>query len=107
MNGYDMTGNLKNFREGATAYRNNRGVAMTYRPSFIKQANEKAHQMYISDSTTTISNSRASLSPLIVNSDTEDELARNEVTPVKRPRPAPVPPSRRKGTSSRSSHAAP
>lgn len=87
LNRYDMTGNLKNFRDGATAYRNNRDLAMTHRLSFIKQANEKAHQMDISGSTTTWSDSRTSLSPLIVNSDTEDGLARNEVIEPRREPP--------------------
>jgi hypothetical protein len=102
--GFDMTSDRETFVKGATAYRDNRDLAMTYRDSFIEQANERARQMPISSSTTTFSDSRASLSPLIVGSDTsEDELARNEVTPVKRPRPTPMPLNSHEATTRRSS----
>jgi hypothetical protein len=101
---YALTSDKDTFVRGATAYRDNRDLAMTYRDSFIEQANERACQMPISSSTTTFSDSRTSLSPLIANSDTsEDELARNEVTPVKRLKPAPVPPNSQQATTGRSS----
>jgi hypothetical protein len=105
LDSHALTGNVKRFREGATAYRNNRDLAKTHRDSFIEQANEKARQMPISSSTTTFSDRRTSLPPLIVDSaDTsEDELARNEVTPLKRLRPAPVPPISHEATNRRSS----
>lgn len=104
LDSYALTGNVRSFREGATAYRDNRDLAITYRDSFIEQANERARQMPISSSTATFSNSRTSLSPLMVNSDTsEDELARNDVTPAKRLRPAPVTPNVHEATTRRSS----
>lgn len=42
LNSYAMTGNPRNFREGATAYRNVRDMTKKVRESFIKQANKVA-----------------------------------------------------------------
>ncbi|KIW25425.1 uncharacterized protein PV07_08598 [Cladophialophora immunda] len=37
-----MRGNVRNFREGLTAYRNTRDLTKTYRDCFINQANQVA-----------------------------------------------------------------
>jgi hypothetical protein len=66
---------------------------MTNRDSFIDQANQVACQMSAPSPTTTFTDSRTSQSTAIVaESDTlEDELARDEVTPIKRLRPSGMP----------------
>ncbi|KAJ9493410.1 hypothetical protein H2202_011120 [Exophiala xenobiotica] len=91
-NSYAMTGNANSFREGATAYRNDRDLAKTERDSSIAHANQVARQMPAPTPNTSFTTSRASRSTVVAaGSDTsEDELARDEVTPVKRLRPAPV-----------------
>ncbi|KEF59163.1 uncharacterized protein A1O9_04007 [Exophiala aquamarina CBS 119918] len=101
---YALTSDKDTFVRGATRYRDNRDLAMTYRDGFIEQANDRARKMPISSSTTTFSDSRTSLSPLIVGEDTsQDEMARNEVTPVKRLRPDPMPPDSHEATTGQSS----
>ncbi|KAL2397813.1 hypothetical protein ABEF93_005286 [Exophiala dermatitidis] len=78
--GLDITDGKKAFIEGATAYRNARDLAKTYRDTFIEQANQRASQMPPS------TNKKLSQSTLsTIASDTSgDELARNEVTPIRR-----------------------
>jgi hypothetical protein len=44
LNGYNLTGNIGNFRAGATAYRNARDYAKTKRETAILQANERLAQ---------------------------------------------------------------
>jgi hypothetical protein len=45
LNGYNLTGNIGNFRAGAIAYRNARDYAKTERDSAILQANERLAQV--------------------------------------------------------------
>ncbi|KAL2433920.1 hypothetical protein ABEF95_012877 [Exophiala dermatitidis] len=78
--GFDITDSKKTFIEGATAYRNARDLAKTYRDTFIEQANQRASQMPPSPK-----KNPSQPTPLTRASDTsEDELARNEVTPTRR-----------------------
>ncbi|KAI0398937.1 hypothetical protein F4802DRAFT_611271 [Xylaria palmicola] len=44
LNGYQLTGNSKTFREGVAALRNARDLAKEYRDSFIKAANARARR---------------------------------------------------------------
>ena len=85
---YALTHDKDTFVKGATAYRNTRDRAMTYRDNAIDKANEVARQMPAPSPATTFTDSRTSRStPLVGGSDTsEDELARGEVI-VKRLRP--------------------
>ncbi|KAK5214905.1 hypothetical protein LTR72_011999, partial [Exophiala xenobiotica] len=85
---FAMTDSADRFREGATAYRNGRDLAKTERDSAIAHANQVARQMPAPSPNTSFATSRTSRSTVVMaNSDTsEDELARDEVTPVKRPR---------------------
>ncbi|KAL6240282.1 hypothetical protein RBB50_012811 [Rhinocladiella similis] len=72
------------------AYRSDRDLAKTERNSSIAHANKVAHQMPARSPNTSLTTSRTSQSTAVVTgSDTsEDELARNEVTSVKRLRPS-------------------
>ncbi|KIW24847.1 uncharacterized protein PV07_10535 [Cladophialophora immunda] len=83
---YAMTHNTERFREGATAYRGDRDLAKTERDSSIAHANQVARQMPAPSPNTSFTTSRTSQSTAVITgSDTsEDELARDEVTPVKR-----------------------
>jgi hypothetical protein len=83
---FAMTDTAERFREGATAYRGDRDLAKTERDSSIAHANQLARQMPEPSPNTSLTDSRTSHSTtLIAESDTsEDELARDEVTPVKR-----------------------
>lgn len=87
---FAMTGNKDYCREGITAYRNLRDLAKTERDSSIAHANQVAFQMPAPSPNTSPTHSRTSRSRvLIAESDTsEDELVRDEVTPVKRLRPS-------------------
>ncbi len=87
---FAMKDTAERFREGATAYRNYRDLAKTERDCSIAHANQVARQMPAPTLYTSSTTSRISRSTVIAaGSDTsEDELARDEVTPVKRPRPA-------------------
>jgi hypothetical protein len=58
---FAMTDTADRFREGATAYRNIRDLAMTGRDGFIDQANRVARQMPPSSQTATFTHSRMSL----------------------------------------------
>jgi len=89
----DLTDTPDRCREGAAVYRNTRVLAKTERDRFIKQANEMAQQLTTCNPSTTRTDSRTSRSTGYVRgSDTsEDELARDEVTPVKRLGPSVVP----------------
>ncbi|KAK5188360.1 hypothetical protein LTR92_011573, partial [Exophiala xenobiotica] len=94
-NSYAMTGNANSFREGATAYRNDRDLAKTERDSSIAHANQVARRMPAPSPNTSCTTSRTSRSMVsVAGSDTsEDELARDEVTPVKRLRPTAASPA--------------
>ncbi|KIW35735.1 uncharacterized protein PV06_11924 [Exophiala oligosperma] len=93
---FAMTSDKETFVRGATAYRNDRDLAKKERDSSIALANEVARQMPAPTPNTPTPNtssttSRTSRSTVIAaGSDTssEDELARDEVTPVKRLRPS-------------------
>ena len=89
---FAMTDTADRFREGATTYRNDRDRAKSERDSAITHANQVARQMPAPTSNTSFTTSRTSRSTVVAaDSDTsEDELARDEVTPVKRPRPSAV-----------------
>lgn len=88
LDSFGMTGNIKTFRQGATVYRHNRDLAKTERDSAIAHANQVARQMPAPSPDPSLTASRSSRSAAIVPaSDTsKDKLARDEVTPVKRPR---------------------
>ncbi|KAK5442639.1 hypothetical protein LTS15_010957 [Exophiala xenobiotica] len=102
-NSYAMTGNANSFRDGATAYRNDRDLAKTERDSSIAHANQVARRMPAPSPNTGFTTSRTSRSMVsVAGSDTsEDELARDEVTPVKRPRPSAASPAGYKSTTRR------
>ncbi len=97
----DLTDSPDHCREGAAVYRNSRVLAKKERDRFIKHANEVAQQLNPCSPSTTRTDSRTSRSTGYVRgSDTsEDELARDEVTPVKRLRPS-VAPAIRYGSAS-------
>ena len=92
---FAMGGDRETFVKGATAYRNDRDRAKTERDSAIAHANQVARQMPAPSPITSLTTSRTSRSATVIaNSDTsEDELARDEVTPVKRPRPSAASPT--------------
>jgi hypothetical protein len=81
---FALTSDKETFVKGATAYRNDRDLAKTERDRAIAHANQVARQMPAP------SPNRTSRSTVVVaDSDTsEDELVRDEVTPIKRPRPS-------------------
>lgn len=84
---FAMTGNIRTFREGATAYRNARDLASTHRKSFVGQANTVAATVPVTTPSTSVVSSRTSATlPLDGDSDTSlDELAL-DVDHVKRAR---------------------
>ncbi|KIW36547.1 uncharacterized protein PV06_11201 [Exophiala oligosperma] len=88
--GFDLTSDKETFVQGAIAYRNDRDLAKAERESSIAHANQVARQMPAPTPNTSSTTSHTSRSTVIAaGSDTsEDELARNEVTPVKRLRPS-------------------
>ena len=102
INSYAMTGNAKSFREGATAYRKVRDMAKRHRDDFIEQANRGARQLPADSPSTTLTNSRTSLSVLYEGqSDTSaDELTAEELT-IKRTRDVHQPSSRQDSSTSR------
>lgn len=87
---FAMTGNKEYCRQGITAYRNYRDLAKTERDRSIAHANQVALQMPAPSPNTSVTHTRTSRSrALIAESDaSEDELARDEVTRVKRLRPS-------------------
>lgn len=88
LNSYAMTGNHRNFREGATAYRNARDMAKKVRESFIKQANKVAAGMPVeTPSTNRHSNHTPGSAAPDLDSDTSlDELALDVTIKAKRSR---------------------
>ncbi|KAK5044695.1 hypothetical protein LTR84_010587 [Exophiala bonariae] len=87
---FALTSDKDTFVRGATAYRSDRDLAKTERDSSIAHANQVARQMPAPSPNTSLTTSRTSQSTAVVTgSDTsEDELARDEVAPVKRVRPS-------------------
>ncbi|KIW78602.1 hypothetical protein Z517_08440 [Fonsecaea pedrosoi CBS 271.37] len=87
---YGMTHDRETFVKGATAYRRSRDLAKTERDSLIAHANQVARQMPAPSTKTRLTTSRQSQSTgLVTGSDSsEDELALDEVTPVKRRKPS-------------------
>lgn len=101
LRGYQMTDNINTFREGAGGLRHNRDRAKTDRDKLIDHANQIARRAPANTPSTTITDSRSSLSMLQEEeSDTStDELAavqtsakRTRYASVEKPRHAAVPP---------------
>lgn len=64
LTGFDLTGSISSFREGATAYRNTRDLAKSYRDRFIDNANQVAQRASTDSHSTTLTGRRSSLSAL-------------------------------------------
>ncbi|KAL2402650.1 hypothetical protein ABEF93_002762 [Exophiala dermatitidis] len=86
LNGFQMSGNINSFREGARGFRNTRDRAKTDRDKFIDHANQIARRASTDAPSTTLTDSCTSLSILQEDeSDTSTELVAEQTT-VKRTR---------------------
>ncbi|OAP59568.1 hypothetical protein AYL99_06866 [Fonsecaea erecta] len=91
LNGFQLTGNINSFREGAGGFRNNRDRAKTIRDNFIDHANQIASRAPADTPSTTLTESRTSLSVLQEDeSDTSSDELVAEQTTTKRTRHATV-----------------
>jgi len=93
LNTYSLGGAVDHFREGAAAFRNGRDWAKEQRDRFIADANGTAQRRSAEPSSSTVKNSRTSLSTVteaeFAESDTSaDELALDNDLTRKRPRRA-------------------
>ncbi|RMD41770.1 hypothetical protein DV735_g3372, partial [Chaetothyriales sp. CBS 134920] len=76
LDGFDMTGNPRSFREGATALRNLRDLSQTYRNSAINHANQVARHAPTDSPLTLLTDSQTSLSAAQDNpSDSQTSLS--------------------------------
>jgi hypothetical protein len=91
LKGYAITGDVETFRKGAATFRNGRDWAKEQRDRFIADADGTAQRRSAEPSSSTVVNSRTSLSTVneaeFAESDTSaDELALDNDLTSKRPR---------------------
>ncbi|KAK5550543.1 hypothetical protein LTR46_011461 [Exophiala xenobiotica] len=92
--GFALTSDKETFVKGATAYRNDRDLAKTERDRAIAHANQVARMPAPSPNTSLTTGRTSQSTAVVTGSDTsEDELACDEVTPVKRLRPSAASPA--------------
>jgi hypothetical protein len=91
LGGYQMTSDRETFQKGAGAFRNLRDLGKTHRNTFSEQANQIARRAPAGSPSTTLTDSRTSLSALQEDQSdpSTDELAA-EQTSAKRSRHAPL-----------------